>query len=107
MDERLRVEEEEDYLGRITTHPQEYNWAGYYERLNCFGTLTLIHRTEKPQSAQYLLYEASKQRNEIEMMFDSHKTFLKAELLYMTGTSSKVGFLLIFQCQQVKKGEHY
>jgi transposase len=82
MDERLRAEEEEGYLERIPTHPEGYSEAGCYERLNRFGTLTLIYRTETPQTAQYL-YEAYKQRNEIEMMFDSYKTFLKAGLLYM------------------------
>jgi transposase len=82
MDERLRVEEEEEYLGRIPTHPEGYSEAGYNERLNRFGTLTLIYRTEKPQSAQYL-YEVYKQRNELELMVDSYKTFLKADLLYM------------------------
>jgi hypothetical protein len=70
LDERLRVEEEEDYLGRIASHPEGYSEAGYRERLHRFGTLTLICHTGEPQSAQGL-YEAYKQRNEIEMMFDS------------------------------------
>jgi hypothetical protein len=71
LDERLRVEEEEeDYLGRIASHPEGHSEAGYRERLHRFGTLTLICHAGEPQSAQGL-YEAYKQRNEIEMMFDS------------------------------------
>jgi hypothetical protein len=75
-----------------------------YGRLNRFGTLTLIYRTEKPQSAQ-CVYEAYKQRNEIELMFDRYKTFLKADLLYMQDRHVLEGwFLLIFwQCWGVTK----
>jgi hypothetical protein len=58
LDERLRAEEEEDYLGRIVSHPEEHGEAGYRERLARFGTLTLVCRTEGPQGARQL-YEAS------------------------------------------------
>jgi transposase len=73
LDERLRVEEEEDYLRRIQTHPEGHSEAGYYERPRCFRTVTLIYRTGSPQSAQYI-YAVYKQRNEIEIMFDRYKT---------------------------------
>jgi IS4 transposase len=94
LDERLRVEEEEDYLERIVSHPEMYSEAGYQERLDRFGTLTLIYRTEKVQSAQYL-YEAYKQRNEIEMMFDSYKTFMKADVTYMQDRHVLEGWLFV------------
>jgi hypothetical protein len=68
LDERLRAEEEEDYLGRIIRHPDGYSEAGYQGRLHRFGTLTLAYRIEGPQSAQQL-YEAYKQRSGIETMF--------------------------------------
>jgi transposase len=34
LDERLRVEEEEDYLGRIISHPDGFSEAGHRERLH-------------------------------------------------------------------------
>jgi transposase len=40
LDDRLRVEEEQDYLVRITPHPETHTEAGYRERLRRFGTLT-------------------------------------------------------------------
>jgi hypothetical protein len=93
-DERLRVEEEEDYLGRIASHPEGYSEAGYHERLDRFGTLTLMYRTGKEQSAPYL-YEVYKQRNEIEVMFDSYKTFLRADVMYMQNRHVMEGWLFV------------
>ena len=43
LDDRLRVEEETDYLQRIETHPDNYNEDGYFEKLNSFGALTLAY----------------------------------------------------------------
>jgi transposase len=92
LDERLRVEEEQDYLQRIQTHPEGYSEQGYYERLCRFGTLTIACRTERPQTAQYI-YEAYKQRNEIEVMFDSYKTFMRADVMYMQNRHVLEGWL--------------
>ena len=98
LDERLRVEEESatnvaaDYLQRIQTHPDGYSEESYYERLHRFGTLTIACRTESPQTAQYI-YEAYKQRNEIEVMFDSYKTFMKADVTYMQNRHVLEGWL--------------
>jgi hypothetical protein len=94
LDERLRVEEEEDYLGRVISHPEGYSEAGYQERLARFGTLTLICHTGEPHSAQYL-YEAYEQRNEIETMFDSYKPFLRADSMYMPNRHVLEGWLFV------------
>jgi transposase len=92
LDERLRVEEEQGYLQRTQTHPDGHSEESYYERLHRFGTLTIAYRTERPQTAQYL-YEAYKQRNEIEMMFDSYKTFMRADAMYMQNRHVLEGWL--------------
>ena len=42
LDERLRVEEETDYILRIKSHPDEYNEVEYFEKMNQFGTLSLV-----------------------------------------------------------------
>jgi hypothetical protein len=94
LDERLRVEEEEDYLGRKTIQPEEYSEAGYQERLDRFGTLTLAYRIEGPQESQRL-YEVYKQRNAIETMFDNYKTFLKADVMYMQNRHVLEGWLFV------------
>jgi transposase len=87
MDERLRVNEEEDYLQRIATQPDSYSEEAYFEKLTSFGTLTLAFDVddleEKTPVAPERLYALYKQRNEIEIMFDSYKNFLKADVLFM------------------------
>jgi transposase len=92
LDDRLRVEEEQDYLARITTHPDTYTEKGYQERLRRFGTLTLTYRMngEKAPDEVYMAY---KQRNEIEMMFDSYKSFMKADVSYMQNRYVLEGWL--------------
>jgi transposase len=82
LDERLRVEEEEDYLQRMTTQPEEYTQEKYIEKLYPFGTMTLVYKTGVPHTPEQL-YSADKQRNEIEIMFYSYKTFLKADVTYI------------------------
>jgi hypothetical protein len=94
LDERLRVAEEQDYLHRTDSHPETHTQERYFEKLHCFGTLTLTYRSGSPQSAQYI-YEAYKQRNEIEMMFDSYKTFLKTDALYMQDRHVLEGWLFV------------
>jgi transposase len=94
LDERLRVEEEQDYLQRIKTHPEKYSIDGYRQRLRTFGTLTLVHYTTSPQSAQQI-YEAYKQRNEIDVMFDSYKNFLEADKTYMQNRFVLEGWLFV------------
>jgi hypothetical protein len=94
LDERLRVEDEEDYPGRVISHPEGYSEAGYQKRLTRFGTLTLICHTGEPQNAPYG-YEAYKQRNEIETMFDSYKTFLRADCMYMQNRYVLGGWLFV------------
>jgi hypothetical protein len=81
LDDRLRVEEEQDYLVRITTHPETYTEAGYRERLRRLGTLTLACHPEGTHTPGEV-YTAYRQRNEIEMMFDSYKTFMKGDVTY-------------------------
>jgi IS4 transposase len=92
LDERLRVEEEEDYLQRITTQPEEYTQENYVEKLYQFGVMTLVYKTAILHTPEQL-YSAYKQRNEIEIMFDSYKTFLKADVTYMQNRHVLEGWL--------------
>lgn len=91
LDEKLRIEEERDYILRMGTHPEEYTRQGFDKKLHTFGTLTLITNTDvKAQE----LYEKYKQRNEIEIMFDSYKNFLKADRMYMQDRMVLEGWLM-------------
>ncbi|MDR0517399.1 MAG: transposase [Fibromonadaceae bacterium] len=93
LDEHLRVNEDCDYLRRMETLPEEYTYDSYVEKVNRFGTLTMIYKTRhelKPSE----IYETYKQRNEIEVMFDSYKSYLDADATWMQDIYVMEGWLL-------------
>jgi hypothetical protein len=100
LDEMLRIGEERDYLNRIESCPESYSKRGFDEKLHRFGTLTIVYdirdqtevgvkktkkakNKEKPKPFEQMVYESYKQRNEIEIMFDSYKNYLEADVTYM------------------------
>jgi len=110
LDERLRVEEERDYLSRIESHPDTYSKSAFDEKLHRFGTLTFVHKVEiqadiakikgkrkkkneKEKTKEQMVYESYKQRNEIEVMFDSFKNYLAADVSYMQNRYVMEGWL--------------
>jgi hypothetical protein len=110
LDESLRVKEENDYLSRITSHPEKYSKSDFDEKLYRFGTLTMVYKietqienkknmskrkknNEKEKPIEQTVYESYKQRNEIEVMFDSYKNYLDADLSYMQNRYVMEGWL--------------
>ena len=103
LDEKLRVEEEADYLKRIQTMPEKYSQDIFFKNLHTFGTLTMVYKIknkkkkkqEKEQECTPReIYETYKQRNEIEVMFDSYKNYLEADVTYMQDRYVLEGWLL-------------
>jgi transposase len=82
LDTRLQTEEENNYLQRIMDGFEEYTHEKFLEKSKTFGTLTLTYNVRKKISAQQI-YEIYKKRNEIEIMFDCYKNFIKADTMYM------------------------
>jgi len=113
LDEELRITEERDYLSRIETHPENNSKDKFDEKLHRFGTLTMVYKKEiqtysnelklkqsrrnkKPEKEKPLeqtVYESYKQRNEIEVMFDSYKNYLDADVSYMQNRYVLEGWL--------------
>ncbi len=93
LDTRLRTDEENDYLSRIQTHPEEYTIEKFREKLDTFGTLSIVSKTDKCLEAKEI-YQAYKQRNEIEVLFDSFKNFLDADKTYMHDRYVLEGWLM-------------
>lgn len=93
LDEKLRVEEETDYLLRVQTHPDGYSEDEFYKKLHRFGTITLLSFLPGDCSPKEL-YEIYKQRNEIEVMFDAYKNFLEADKTYMQDRYVLEGWLM-------------
>ena len=108
LDETLRVKEEKDYLLRIETHPETYSKEKFNEKLNTFGTLTIVYQVDnqliakekekkkkrkKEKLIEQIIYESYKQRNEVEVMFDSYKNYLDADISYMQNRYVMEGWL--------------
>ena len=93
LDEKLRTKEESDYLQRIVSKPEEYTIEKYYQKLVSFGTLTHTYSILEDLNADQI-YQAYKQRNEVETMFDGYKNFLKADLMYMQDRNVLEGWLV-------------
>jgi hypothetical protein len=89
----LKVKEEADYIKRVDSHPDEYTLEKFKEKLHKFGTLTLTYSINSEKSAEDI-YKAYKQRNEIEMVFDSYKNFLGADVMYMQNRYVMEGWLV-------------
>jgi transposase len=92
LDDKLRTSEENDYLLRIQTKPEEFSEKKYFEKLHVFGTLTMVYKTKELLQPNEL-YIGYKKRNEVEVMFDSYKNFLKADLMYMRDRHVTEGWL--------------
>lgn len=94
LDERLRVEEEEDYLGRIESHPEDgYSVEGFHERRKRFGSIALITNLEGVEASK--IYQYWKCRAEIEVMFDVYKNLLQADRTYMRSDRGMEAFVFI------------
>lgn len=92
LNEGLRAKEEADYVARITTLPEKYTKEKFGKKLLGFGTLTFIHHIKSEKSCEEI-YQAYKQRNEIEIVFDAYKNFLKADVMYMQNRYVLEGWL--------------
>ena len=78
LDEKLRVEEEEDYILRMATHLKNTTKKDLIKT----SIASALSLTTNVEIAPQELYENYKQRNEIEVMFvDSYKN-LKADRMY-------------------------
>ena len=92
LDEGLRAKEEADYVARISSLPEKYSKEKFVKKLDGFGTLTFTYDIKSKKTPQEI-YEAYKQRNEIETIFDAYKNFLKADVMYMQNRYVLEGWL--------------
>jgi transposase len=93
FDTELRAKEENDYLGRIETHPESYSIGEFHQKRTSFGTIAMISNLEnkKPQE----IYEYYKLRNQVETMIDSMKNTLLADTSFMQNEEAFNGWMFI------------
>ena len=91
-DDKLKVQEEKDYLDRTVSVPESYNEEGFYKRRHAFGTMTIVTNTSLTADQIYATY---KSRNTIEVMFDGLKTILVADSSYMQNEDGLQGWMFV------------
>ena len=102
LDEQLKVQEENNYLNRIETHPEDYTLEKFHEKRDRFGTLALYTNLKEPDAET--VYQTYKSRNAIEVMFDGMKTVLSADSTFMQNEEALRGWMFVnhiaLQCYQ-------
>ncbi|MEW6215762.1 MAG: transposase [Nitrospirota bacterium] len=94
VDDSLRVEEEQDYLGRIETHPEfGYTIEGFHQKQYTFGTIALITNLKGTSAPK--IFEYFKSRVAIEQMMDSFKNTLEGDRSYMRNDYAMEGWMFI------------
>lgn len=93
LDERLRTEEEKDYISRMEDSERSKNTlASFYELQYRQGTIAVITDLDTPAEKVYTLL---KSRPEIETMFDVFKNVLDADRTYMHDDHQMEGWMFI------------
>jgi len=91
-DDKLKVQEEKDYLDRTVSIPESYDEEGFYKRRHAFGTMTIVTNTSLTADQIYTTY---KSRNTVEVMFDGLKTILAADSSYMQNEDGLQGWMFV------------
>ena len=93
LDERLKTEEEKDYISRMEDNDNSKNTlASFYELQYRQGTIAVITDLDKPAEKVYTIL---KSRPEIETMFDVFKNVLDADRTYMRDDHQMEGWMFI------------
>ena len=93
LNEELKLQEQNDYLRRLETHPEEYSIEQFHAKEHSFGTLALLSNIPGISSEE--LYARYKSRVAIEQLFDSFKNLLVADRSYMRDNQSLEGWMFI------------
>lgn len=90
LDERLKVEEERDFLIRVNDGMLKIE--DFHENESKFGTISIVTKTDLfPQR----IFELLKSRVEIEVTFDTFKNVLNADRSYMRDDSAMEGWMFV------------
>jgi transposase len=91
FDQRLKVEEEKDYLFAIETHESK-TIENFFTIQHRMGTISVI--TDIDEGGE-VIYKLLKSRAEIETMFDAFKNVLNADRTYMRDDYQMEGWMFI------------
>jgi transposase len=92
-DEKLKVQEEKDYLDRIESLPEYYNLPAFHKKTMVFGTIAMLSNIKDRDPAS--IFATYKSRNNVELMFDGLKNVLNADRTYMQNEDALQGWMFI------------
>jgi transposase len=92
-DDKLKAQEQKDYLQRISSHVDGYTRDKFNAKLPQFGTFAIITNLRGHNLED--IYIKYKGRNAIELMFDGVKTILKADVSYMQKEETLNGWMFV------------
>lgn len=90
LDEKLKAEEEKDYLSRIDKDKESL--GHFFEKQYYLGTITVITDLQESETR---IYELLKCRIEIEQLIDTFKNVLNADRTYMRDDFHMEGWMFI------------
>ncbi len=93
FDQRNKAQEEEDYLNRITSHPETYSMSEFREKELTFGTIAILHNLKNKSPEE--IYQLYKTRSKVEQVFDSFKNTLNADASHMRNQRGVEGWMFI------------
>jgi transposase len=93
LNELSKQQEEQDYLNRIETHPEEYSFVEFQKKNAQFGTLALISNIKNKVPKD--IYAIYKSRMAIETMANVLKNILDADRHYMRDEETLEGWMFI------------
>lgn len=93
LDEKLKLEEQHDYLLRIEEKKRGYTLDGFRKKHCSFGTLSMVY--EATNTNEQGIYCAYKSRASIEIMFDAGKNLLEMDCTYMQNEHALEGWMFI------------
>lgn len=93
LDKQLKSKEEHDYLTRINSHPDNYNFSDFKNKSHVFGTLTLLSNAKAKTPIE--VYKIYKTRGDIETMIDALKNNLELDKSHMQNEEAMQGWMFI------------
>jgi transposase len=92
-DKSLALDEEKNYLSRISLEWEDYTMEGYQKKQLLFGAIAMISNCLELTPEE--IYIAYKSRMEIETVFDAYKNLLEADRTYMRNDKSMEAWVFI------------
>jgi transposase len=92
-DKSLALDEEKNYLSRISQEWEDYTIEGYHKKQLKFGVIAMISNCQDLTPEE--IYIAYKSRMEIETVFDSYKNLLEADRTYMRNDKSMEAWVFV------------